>query len=251
MGYVRLRFQPIVGMADGRLRGLEALARLSRPDGAIIGPEQFVPQIEQAGLGDLLADEVSDRALADIAHAIAAEVVDCHMRVGINLPLDAMLAPDTVGWLGEARQRHGVAADSVVLELTESQPVTDLPALRAAVGTLRDAGYTIAIDDATPDMPDLAALMDLPFSVVKLDKSLARGAIEGGPASGFIDRMVAAGRRRGMNVIAEGIEDRETWVSLRDRGVECGQGYWVSRPLPYADLAGWIASWTQRRAGLP
>jgi len=251
MGYLRLRFQPIVAMADGRLRGLEALARLSRPDGAIIGPDQFVPQIEQAGLGDLLADQVSDRAMADIAHAIAAEVVDKHMRVGINLPLDAMLAPGTVDWLGEVRQRHGVAAGSVVLELTESQPITDLPALRAAVGALREAGYRIAIDDAVPDMPDLAALMDMPFSVVKLDKSLARGALDGGPGGRFIDRIVAAGRRHGMNVIAEGIEDRETWVSLRDRGVDCGQGYWVSRPLPYADLADWIASWNQRRAELP
>jgi EAL domain-containing protein (putative c-di-GMP-specific phosphodiesterase class I) len=107
------------------------------------------------------------------------------------------------------------------------------------------------IDDVVPDMPDLDALLEMPFTSVKFDKSLGRGGLDCRSAARFIDRVIAVAQRRRMTVIAEGIEDSESWVSLRDCGVTYGQGYWVSRPLPYAELPGWIAGWNQRRAQLP
>jgi EAL domain-containing protein (putative c-di-GMP-specific phosphodiesterase class I) len=248
---LRLCFQPVVGLSDGRLIGTEALARLGAPDGSIIEPAQFVPLVEQAGLGALLADQVSERALAEVAQVTSTRLVGSGMRLGINLPLDSVLDPDRVAWLDDACARHGVAAGDIVLELTESQPVTDIPALGAAVEGLRRAGYRVAIDDIVPDMPALATLIELPFTTVKLDMSLARAPQAGGAAARFIDWVVGVAARRGMTVVAEGIEDAATWVSLRECGVRSGQGYWVSRPLPSAELPGWLALWDLRRMRLP
>lgn len=245
-------FQPIVALGDGEVAGLEALARLRRPGGRLVAPRGFVPRIERTGRSAQLAERVVGATLALLADGKLP--TDCHLGVSINLPLDLLLAPGTPGWLVAACAQHGVAPARLVLELTESQPVVDVACLAVAVTALRTEGFAVAIDDAGSDLPGDLRLLALPFSVLKLDKDLVRLALRPGPVQADAGRrlatLAAEAARRGVPVIAEGIETAEDWLALRRDGIAYGQGFWIARPMPSQALPAWLRAWSGRRPHL-
>jgi EAL domain-containing protein (putative c-di-GMP-specific phosphodiesterase class I) len=143
----------------------------------------------------------------------------------------------------------GVRPDQIIVELTESRPVEDLAALRRSIERVRQGGYGLAIDDLGPSVPHHAALLRMPFTAVKLDIDVIRDMhAEDGRA--FLLDTIDAARANGMTIIAEGVEDRDTWRRLEACGVDHAQGFLISRPLPAAALPIWLDAWTGRRAQL-
>jgi EAL domain-containing protein (putative c-di-GMP-specific phosphodiesterase class I) len=244
---IETRYQPIVRLDDGRVVGIEALARLNHPVQGTIPPGHFVPQIEAAGLGGKLTDRVAGIAFADLA---APGLAGHDLFVAMNLPLDVLLLPKTRDQLDERREAVGLDANRILIELTESRPVGDVPALRKAVARLREAGYAVAIDDAAPTIPHHAALMALPFTTVKLDKSVVQASAHDEAVRDFLERTLVDARDRGLTVIAEGVEDDVTWRRMRDAGVCQAQGFLISRPLPRATVPVWLKTWDNRRSKL-
>jgi EAL domain-containing protein (putative c-di-GMP-specific phosphodiesterase class I) len=237
------RYQPLVRLADRKPAGVEALARLHRFGHPMLAPEHFVPRIEAAGLASELTELVLVRSFADMTSAVLAPL---DLKVALNFSLDVLLVPDALHRLEVLRTAAGIAASRVVIELTESRIVTDLPRLRRAVLRLRDAGYGVALDDVSPAMPRNEALLDMPFTAVKLDKGVViRGAVAA-DAAAFIRRIVALARPRGITVIAEGVEDRRTWRRVKAAGIDLAQGFIVGRPLPAQALPAWVEAWSAR-----
>ena len=130
-----------------------------------------MPQIEDAGLAAELTGLVSARAFADLAGPFLTER---GLRMSVNFPLDVLLQPAALDRLEEQRIAAGLAADHIVIELTESRPVDDIPMLRRSLERLRGLGYGAAIDDVGPAVPRLAPLLELPFTSLKLDKDLVQ-----------------------------------------------------------------------------
>ena len=237
---VECRFQPIVRMADHVPVGVEALARLQHPGRGSLEPDQFVPQMERAGLSLQLTEAVAQRALQLIDPALLAR----HgLFISINLPLDVLLLPGAPGWFDALRSPTGIPAPSVLIELTESSPARDLAALHAAVIRWRRAGYAVAIDDLGPGMANQPELFALPFSTVKLDKDAVLRSGTDKLAWRWVQRMVQGARRHGLTVIAEGVEDAAAWTRMAGLGVDQVQGFLVARPLPAAALAAWLDRW--------
>ncbi len=242
---IAARYQPIVRLADRTAVALEALARLCHPVHGLVPAGRFVPQIELAGLSRQLTDQVAALIFDDLAGADPA-ILD--LAVGINIPLDLLLLPCTLDRLEAGRDAAGVAAERLVIELTESQPVEDAAALGRTLERVRRAGYGVVIDDVGPAMTYVHALLDLPFTGLKLDAGLVRACGQDTALCGFAGDMVAAGRRRGLVVTAEGVEDPAAWERMRGLGADLVQGYLVGHAMTPAALPAWRAEWDRPSA---
>jgi EAL domain-containing protein (putative c-di-GMP-specific phosphodiesterase class I) len=239
---VEARYQPVVRLADRGVVGLEALARLNHPARGTLLPEDFVPQIEEAGLAGQLTELVVACAFADMTGAALAPM---GLSVSLNFPLDVLVGTAALAWLDSQRQAACIAVERVIIELTESQPVRDLAALRGAVERLRRAGYQIVIDDVGPAVTGLDQLLDLPFTGIKLDKAVVRQV---GTAPDFVpdmERIIGGAKARGLTVVAEGIESVALWHRLRALGADLAQGFLVAHPLPAAAVPLWLKSWQE------
>lgn len=245
-GRIAVRYQPVVRLRDGAPVAMEVLARLGRPGGGLLEPTDFVPRLEAAGLSWRLTQEVVRRCFAEWREQNLAGL---GMALAINMPLDAMVRRGSAAWIERERKAAGIPAGMLILELTESRPVTDVPALREAVERLHGLGYRLAIDDVGPAARAPENLLDMPFASLKLDKALVAEVGETGPARQFVERAVAAARIAGMRVVAEGIEDRATWQLMQSLGVDEGQGFLIARPLTAEALSGWHRRWVGSGAG--
>jgi EAL domain-containing protein (putative c-di-GMP-specific phosphodiesterase class I) len=239
-GQIINRYQPIVGLRDRVPVAVETLARWEHPRYGTVAPDAFVPVAERADLAGFLTEHVTFRALAELAQDV---LVPLQLGVTLNFPLNILLVPESLARLEAVGRAVAVTPQSIIIELTESRPVTDLGALRRAADRLISAGYRLALDDVGPDIRNHEALLTLPFAVVKLDKRIVRAAPRQPAARNFIARVVASARRRSVTVVAEGIEDQPTWDLMRELDVDHAQGFLASRPLPAPLLPVWAEVW--------
>lgn len=235
---IETRYQPIVHMVDRRPVALEALARLNHPRRGTLLPEHFVPQIETAGLAAKLTDLMATRAFADMQGPVGK----FGLLLALNFPLDVMVVAEALTQLETRRQQASLAAERIVVELTESRPVEDLKALARAVDHLRAGGYRVSIDDVGPAVPRVRELLALPFTSIKLDKQVVQGCNQTHTAC-FITSVVQAAHRRSMMVIAEGVEDVATWRDIHALGADYAQGFLVARPLVAEAVPAWFEAW--------
>ncbi len=242
---IETRYQPIVRLTDRQPVALEALARLDHPTRGMVLPDEFVPQIEDAGLAGHLTDLVADRALADMAGPLLRPQ---GLDITLNYPLDVLLTPDALQRLETRRQTCGVAAEQVIIELTESRPVVDLMTLGGVLEKLRADGYRISIDDISPAVPRLAELLQLPFTSLKLDKGVVQCLARVPALEDFVRGVMDVARARHLSVVAEGVEDVATWQRMLALGIDHAQGFLVARPLPAAAVPIWLEAWRSQPA---
>jgi EAL domain-containing protein (putative c-di-GMP-specific phosphodiesterase class I) len=242
-GLVDCQFQPIVRLSDGGPVGIEALARLQHPLRGTLTPDWFMPQVETAGLSMRLTKAVVRAAMRGIERGFLERR---SMFLTINLPLDVLLMPDALALFEAHREAAGIGIGNILIELTESRPVFDIPVLEKALQRWRSAGYHLAIDDMGPEMVNQTNLFDLPFHVVKLDKGIVLRSRDNQLAQRYLQRTIANAQARSLSIIAEGIEDGPLWERMRDLGVDYAQGYLIARPMPGAELDGWLRSWDAR-----
>lgn len=237
---IQALYQPIVRISDCRPVGLEVLARLDHPERGFLTASLFVPTMECAGLARPLTEAVIRRAFTDWG---GGRLDGPDLTLAINLPLDVLLIPEMLGWLDDERTAAGIPAERIVIELTESQPLDRLAELAIATARLRARGYGLAIDDVGPNIRDHTPLLDLPFTVLKLDKDLVQESRGNAATAIFLAATLRSAAAASLTVIAEGVEDTETWAHMAACGVHHCQGYLVSHPLSAEAIAPWLASW--------
>ena len=238
---IQAHYQPIVRIADRVPAAVEVLARLAHPARGMVLPDLFVPQLEEAGLARKLTASVAESAFAEWE---AGHLVSSGMALALNFPLDVLLTPAALTALDRQRTQAGIPAGHVIVELTESRPVTRLGKLGAAVARLRRAGYCVAIDDVGPGQRDARDLLALDFSMLKLDKGFVQDAMRCPGAAESLDRTLAGARAAGMRVVAEGVANAECWAHVAALGIDFAQGYHVARPMSAACVREWHRAWT-------
>jgi EAL domain-containing protein (putative c-di-GMP-specific phosphodiesterase class I) len=237
---IETRYQPIVRIADRSVTAVEVLARLNHPTHGAVTPDWFVPRFEDAGLATTLTSMVTTRALTDLT---GRSFRGLELAMALNYPLNVLSHHKAAANLDQRRVSFGLRPEQVQIELTESRPVEDFAALGRSLDHLRALGYRVSIDDVGPAVKNLDRLLTLPFTGLKLDKSIVRLLGLSGPGSGLAPAVIEQARRHGLNVIAEGVETRETWELLRAHGVQEAQGYYIARPLPAAAVPVWLEAW--------
>ena len=230
---LRLEYQPIVGRVDRRVLGLEALVRWDHPLLGTVPPDEFISLAEDDGLIVPLQRWVL-RTAAAVAAELRAEGWELQMAVNVSVRhLQAgCLAPDVAHALAAA----GLPPRKLVLEITESVMLDAEDRLESDLGTLREMGCVIALDDFGRGYSSLAYLARLPVDVLKMDREFVAG-IEGDPRSAaLVAGVVELGRTLGMDVVAEGVETSGQLAVLS--GMDCRylQGYLLGGPIPLGDL---------------
>lgn len=221
--------QPIVDLMTGDVVGREVLSRFAgQPEQ---GPDRWFADAAQVGLG-------IDLELAAVRRGLAALPITPEATY---LAINVSPATAASGALADLLAAPDVAADRVVLELTEHVEFTDYALLTGALADLRSLGVRVAVDDTGSGYSGLSHILNLRPEIVKLDIELVRG-IHDDPAR----RALAAGlliftRQIGALLVAEGIENERELAALREVGVTHGQGYYLGRPAalaPTTDLRG-------------
>jgi diguanylate cyclase (GGDEF)-like protein/PAS domain S-box-containing protein len=232
---IAVAFQPVVSLADGRVRGFEALARLRTADGREVPPGEFIPLAEETGL----IGEVGRRVLRTACERMAdwqRRYPTAQPRVmSVNLSprqlADPALPRDVAAVLAET----GLAPGALRLELTESVLAGDVDAVAATLGELKRVGVSIAIDDFGIGYSSLAYLHRFPLDALKVDRSFV-AALGEGPGEEIVRAIVSLARGLGLEAVAEGVETAEQRDRLAALGCPCAQGFLFARPLP-ADAA--------------
>jgi sensor c-di-GMP phosphodiesterase-like protein len=224
-------FQPIFDLRTGDILGCEVLARWIREDGTIIPPMSFIPLVESSGRIEAMTWLILETALRDLYPRLRE---DKHFKLSFNVVPRHLLSDGFVETLRRIVLAAKVSTRQVVLEVTERSELPNLGRAAAVVKELRDLGFRVAMDDVGVGHSGLSQMKGLGANTIKIDKFFVDTITEDGSAVTIVQTLVRLARDLGMAVIAEGIETSEQVQALIACGVEEGQGYIVSPPLPLA-----------------
>ena len=231
---LRLHYQPKSELRTARVTGVEALLRWDHPVHGPVVPDEFIPIAEQTGSIRALTSFVLREALTQCA-AWRAAGLDLGMAVNLSVRslLDAHLPAEIESLLRET----GVPSRSLTLELTETSMMIDSVRTAEVLSHLHTLGLQLSIDDYGTGYSSLAYLRHLPVNEMKIDKSFVISMDQDDDAEVIVRSTVDLGHNLGLRVVAEGVETAQSWARLVSLGCDSAQGYYVSRPLPAAEIA--------------
>jgi EAL domain-containing protein (putative c-di-GMP-specific phosphodiesterase class I) len=235
-----LAYQPKVDPVTGRIAGAEALARWQHPEQGNIPPDIFIPLAEHSGMIRPLTLHVLETALNQCA---AWRLAGHDLHVAVNLSPSSLLdttLPDVVAAL---LARTGVPADRLILELTESSLMADPDGAARTLDRLNALDIRLAIDDFGTGYSSLGRLRELPIDEVKIDKSFVQRFGADHRDRAVVRSAIQLGHALELEVVAEGVEDVETYADLIREGCNLVQGYYISRPLPADRFAAWLSEY--------
>ncbi len=233
-------YQPLVSLADHRLRGVEALVRWQHPTLGVLSPSLFIGLAEETGAIVALGRSVLRRACRD-ASTWYAEFGAGAPFVSVNVAPRQLHEPGLVAEVAELLAETGLPADRLQVELTERALTTDEGAPLKALDGLREMGVRIAVDDFGTGYSNLSYLRKLPLDVMKLDGSFGEGLRDPELSDPVDERivgtLVSLGHALGLTVTAEGVETAAQAQRLRALGCDEGQGWHFAAALPAPELA--------------
>ncbi|TMU90886.1 bifunctional diguanylate cyclase/phosphodiesterase [Streptomyces sp. DASNCL29] len=235
-GDVELHYQPKVGF-DGHVAGLEALVRWVHPDRGKVPPDEFISMAESSGLMPRLTEYVLETALGQVARWRADGL---EVPVAVNVSPRDVHTPGFAGAVAGRLARHGVPAGALQLEITEHVLLEDPQRAADTLAGLTGHGVKMSLDDFGTGYSSLVHLRRLPVSELKIDRSfVARLAVDNEDAE-IVRCTVDLAHSLGLLVVAEGVEDDETWERLRDLGCDAVQGWLVAAAMPPEEMTAWL-----------
>lgn len=228
-GQLRLHYQPIVELSNGRTVGVEALLRWMHPEHGLVYPDSFIGVAEETGLIRDIGLWVLDAALAQ-CRQWQEKVPDFTMAV--NVSVRQLRDHTLVDHLIELLKRHEVSAGSLHMEVTESLFLFNDGVAMSNLHLLGELGVVLSIDDFGTGYSSFGYLRQLPFRILKIDRSFISQVPENRDAVAVASAIVSMAQSLGMKVVAEGIETESHYDFLRAQHCVMGQGYLFSRPQP-------------------
>ncbi|WP_030808312.1 putative bifunctional diguanylate cyclase/phosphodiesterase [Streptomyces sp. NRRL F-2799] len=249
---VQLHYQPKVRF-DGQVAGLEALVRWVHPERGKVPPDEFIAIAESSGLMPHLTEYVLETALAQVARWREQGL---RVPVAVNVSPRDVHTPGFAGSVAARLARHGVPAGALQLEITEHVLLEDPQRAADTLAALAGHGVKMSLDDFGTGYSSLVHLRRLPVSELKIDRSfVARLAVDAEDAA-IVRCTVDLAHSLGLVVVAEGVEDDETWEHLRDLRCDAVQGWLVAAAMPPEETTAWLQArgprgWQRPRAALP
>ena len=223
-------FQPIYSIDDGAFSAAEALVRLRDEELGFIPPDEFIPIAEKNGLilevGDIVFHKVCEFLQSN-------DVIDLGIRyVEVNLSMVQCMQEDLHKHLKSIMDRYQIPYHMIDFEVTETFSTSDNRILMNNMSNLIDSGCTFAVDDYGTGFSNTDYLIELPFDLVKLDKSVVWAAADNEKAMKVLEHTAAMIKSLGLKIVAEGVETFEQVLMLRSMGCDFLQGYYFSKPVP-------------------
>ena len=230
VGELKVFYQPVVRASDLTIVGLEALVRWTSKEFGTVSPALFIPVAEETGLIHDVGRIVIDRACRDMQNWPG-------LRMAINISPVQLREPNFADDLLAVVERYGLGPDQFELELTEGILVNNPTIAKRKLAHLKEAGFTLSLDDFGTGFSSIGYLRQFPFDVLKVDRSFVRDIGLNTTANALIQSLVSLGDAMNLSVIAEGIENEDQLKLLRLVQCEYVQGFLISRPVPADDIS--------------
>jgi len=228
-GQLSLNYQPQVDLETGKITGVEALLRWERKKGEFVPANTFIPIAEASGLLGPISEWVLFEACNQRVKWTEQGVPD--FPVAVNISLSEFQSEEFVSLVRRVLFETGLPASLLDIELTESVIMQDRGQTKRNMLRLKGLGVKLSIDDFGTGYSSLSYLSHLPASVLKIDKCFIDGVVVNSKDAAIARTIISLGQNLGMEVLAEGVENQEQLVFLKEAGCNSAQGFVFSRPV--------------------
>ncbi|MDQ1616781.1 MAG: hypothetical protein QOJ60_2720 [Actinomycetota bacterium] len=235
---LELYYQPQAEPRSGRVTGVEALLRWKHPVWGNVPPDEFIPLAEHTGLIRPLTRFVVETAVRQCA---AWREAGTPVVMAANVSMRNLLEAELADVVARLLVRANLPASLLKLEVTESAIVADPERAVRALERLVDLGLSVSVDDFGEGYSSLNRLRNLPVHEVKIDRAFVRHLSESNDDLAIVRAVINLGHDLGLRVVAEGVEDEQTWAMLEELGCDLVQGYLLAKPMPVGEMTGWLA----------
>jgi len=241
---LKLAYQPIVSLVDGRTAGFEALVRWPRKDGDLILPQDFVPLAEQSGLIVPLGEWILEHALLSLAmierRLRQKHVSNSKIFMSINVSPKQIESEENVEHLAMIIERAKVNPANIKLEITEQALLIDPRMATIGLARLKATGAKIAIDDFGTGYSSLSYLHRFPMDTLKIDRSFVQRIVDDQGRQRIVSAIISLARELNMDVVAEGVEYNDEADWLRSHNCRYAQGYLIAKPSPFSSAISYL-----------
>jgi len=222
-------YQPIIDIRSGQLRGAEVLVRWRKPDGTLVLPSSFIPFAESSGLIREMTRDLMRRVCAEAGDAIGHRPA---MKISFNFAGQLFSDQSIVADVRKIFSRSPIKLSQVVLEVTERDPIENFTATRQTIAAFQGLGVRIAIDDVGTGHSGLSYMLKLGVDIIKIDKMFVDAIGTDRNSTTIVETLVDLAHNMRMDVVAEGVENFEQVMHLRELGIRLAQGHVFAPPLP-------------------
>ena len=244
LGQLVVHYQPIIDVGTGAITDVEALVRWQHPERGLLAPGEFVPLAEQTGLMRMLTDYVLETALSQAATWRSGGI---DVGVAVNVSASTLLESGWAQAVTAARRRWSTPPARLRVEITEHALMVDPVRALAVARELGDAGIGVSLDDFGTGYSSLGLLKQLAVDELKIDRTFVGSALNDRADAAIVQTITGLGRRLGLRVVAEGVEDEATLRAVADWGATFAQGFYISPPLPAEELTARLSSASSSR----
>jgi len=239
-----LKYQPIVDLRSGSLRGFEALLRWESPVRGVVEPGEFIPILEETGMIVPLGEWLLETAARQAAEWRSA-FPQLDLVVSVNLSGRQINEPGLRSVVQRALSTTGLSPQGLQLEFTESVIMRDVESTHALMFELRSEGVSLAIDDFGTGYSSLSYLHRFPVDTLKIDRAFVENLTDQGEDHNIVHTIIALANRLNMTLVAEGIESQHQADLLRQAGCQFAQGFFFSVPLSGTEAREWLTAAAQ------
>ena len=230
-------YQPIININKPNEIRVETLARWKHKTQGFISPDIFIQLAEEVGIINDLTSKIINYSITECSDLLNKNIIT---KLSINISAYCMTNTDIIDELITALAKSKVSAKSIVLEITESAMMSSLEITNTIIKKLYQSGITFAIDDFGTGHSSLAKLKQLPLSELKIDKSFVLDITTNANDAAIAKASIEMAHALDLEVVAEGIENEESWNILKTMGCDYAQGFWMARPMTYKNLGIWL-----------
>lgn len=234
---ISVHYQPQIDIRTLTVHGVEALARWTHPTLGVIAPDRFIPLAEQSGLIHDLTLKVLHQA---IVQALRWSAQDINLRIAVNLSPVLLDRADLFEKIVGLQQSYGIAAERIVIEVTESSLLQNVTEALSALSRLRLRGFGLSLDDYGTGFSSLQQLARIPFSELKIDRSFIRGLCHRESLRIMVRSTVSMANELGLATVAEGVSAEDELHLLQELGCTHAQGWLFAKALPIDELTQWL-----------
>ncbi|MBL8270488.1 putative bifunctional diguanylate cyclase/phosphodiesterase [Steroidobacter sp.] len=234
---LRVFYQPRISLSSNAAAAVEALLRWQHPTRGMIPPSDFVPFAEQTGYIRLLTRWVLEESIKQFGRWRAKGI---ELRISVNVSARDLMGRELPDMVDSLLRKYAMPADMLCLEITESGFMEDPAHAQRMLERLHDLGVHLSIDDYGTGYSSLSYVSRLPVKELKIDRSFVKDMLSGETTLTIVRSTIELGHSLGLKVVAEGVEDEASYRHLASLGCDHAQGYYMSKPLPAADLEVWL-----------
>jgi EAL domain-containing protein (putative c-di-GMP-specific phosphodiesterase class I)/GGDEF domain-containing protein len=232
-----LHYQPLIALADGRVKGVEALARWQHPTLGMVSPAEFIAIAEKTLLINPLIKCLLKQALRQLSQW---RMQGYNLLLSVNFSVRNLEDPSVIKALFDYLKHYDIPFDAVQIELTESTLAPNMMHVADVLQSLREKRLKIAIDDFGTGHSSLEYLFDLPIDAIKIDRTFTDALLHNSAAEAIVRSAITMAHELNLEIIAEGIEQEAQLKHLQRLGCDGGQGYYIAKPMPAETFIAWL-----------